>query len=208
MNINGQLISLDKIRISPTKARLFITVDSKNTAYIKGLNLSLRDEHGKVWNTESNGLSGQFNLLGTDIESIMLESSYFSKPKHLNLEITGYTSVLKAKSQFIFDFDNHKFESLPDFLQLKEVSSVNGKLTLTLTGHISKSDNFNELFSFEFVDTNGNKQLILSQGTEFSVDRSIADFIIEIDDLKTGKAVFTLANSPQQKIEPIVIPIY
>ena len=136
------------------------------------------------------------------------ESSYFSKPKHLNLEISGYEYVLKAKSQFIFDFDKQKFESLPDFIKLKEVSSENGKLTITLTGHISSEDKFNQIFSNEYVDTNGKKHEIPSQGKRFSADENFADFIIEIDDLKVGKAIFTLTNNPQQKIEPIVIPVY
>lgn len=206
-NVAGQLVNLDKIRISPTKARLFFTVDPSNTAYIKRLNLALKDENGKIWNTESNGLSGYFNQEGTDLNSIMLESTYFSKPKHLTLEISGYEFVTKSNSKFIFDFDSRKFESLPDFVKFKEVTSRDGKLTIILTSKIGEEDNFGQIFSFEYTDMDGEKQHIISQGMSSSHTEDSSAFI-EIEDLKSGKATFTQSDSPQQKIEPIVVPIY
>jgi len=207
VNIDGQKITFDKIRISPTKARVYIKPSNENSSYIKGLTLRLIDEKGKAWNTESNGLLGNFNADNTDLASIMLESSYFSRPKALWLEISGYEGVPKAQSSCTFDFKKRTFEGLPEFLELEKISTQNGKITFSLKAKLGKGDNFGQIFDSEYVDETGKKQDIQTVGKSVSSETS-AEFTIEIGNRTSGKAIFTVSNNPKKEISPITIPIY
>lgn len=86
--VDGQRIQVKQAIMYPTRLVLDVQIDPNNSKKIFGLSdLQLVDEQGRAWRTDT--------AIGEDTRSIYFESMYFSKPKKLTLQGSGFSGLDK-----------------------------------------------------------------------------------------------------------------
>lgn len=88
LTVDGQRIEVKEATLYPTRLVLDVNFDPKNTKKVFGLSdLQLVDEQGRAWRTDTS--------TGGDERSIYFESMYFSIPKKLTLQGSGFSGLDK-----------------------------------------------------------------------------------------------------------------
>ncbi len=203
-------VTIKRVVLSPIRGRVDFQADPENPYYLKGLFMTLKDEKGQTWATENNGISGLFDETGDNAGTSMMESSYFNRPKHLWLEISGYHRVMKDQSTAIYDYEKDRFELLPDYIHFEKSEIQNGELWLILTKKTVEADHYGQLFETSYTDENGKKLEMNSQGFSNShgEDTSTREYLIYLPIKEKGKARFKVSSGAFLEIEPIRIQIY
>ncbi|PYE45559.1 DUF4179 domain-containing protein [Paenibacillus barcinonensis] len=117
--VDGQRIEVKQATMYPTRLVLDVQLDPSNTKKIFGLSdLQLVDEQGRAWRTDTS--------IGEDTRSIFFESMYFSKPKKLTLQGSGFSGLDKKELDFTLNLKTHEITGGPPELQMLG-SKVEGK---------------------------------------------------------------------------------
>jgi hypothetical protein len=118
LTVDGQLIDVKQATLYPTRLVLDVKFDPKNTKKIFGLNdLQLVDERGRAWRTDT--------ATGEDDRSIYFESMYFSEPKKLTLQGSGFSGLDKEDLDLVLDLKTRQIKGGPTGLKMLG-SNVNG----------------------------------------------------------------------------------
>ncbi len=118
--IEGQTITVEKVEIYPTTAKITVKEDENNTMIFKDILFMLRNENNEVW-----GVVGGLTRSGNDY---FIESNYFTNYKKLYLEI-GEVEFMDKKKQLL-PVDCHKgtFTDGSKLLSDMELQSVSKQL--------------------------------------------------------------------------------
>ena len=137
--IEGQHIQVKQATMYPTRLVLDVQLDPNNTKKIFGLSdLQLVDEQGRAWKTNTS--------IGEDTRSIYFESMYFSKPKKLTLQGSGFSGLDKKELEFSLNLNTHEITGGPSGLRMLG-SKVEGK---DLIVDFSVPDSMENSFVFSF----------------------------------------------------------
>lgn len=141
LTVDGQLIDVKQATLYPTRLVLDVKLDPKNTKKIFGLDdLQLVDEQGRAWRTDT--------TTGEDERSIYFESMYFSIPKKLTLQGSGFSGLNKNELDIVVDLNSHKITGGPSGLKMLG-SKVVGK---DLVIHFSVDGSMEGKFILAFGD--------------------------------------------------------
>ncbi|MBY0202473.1 DUF4179 domain-containing protein [Paenibacillus cucumis (ex Kampfer et al. 2016)] len=138
--VDGQRIQVKQATMYPTRLVLDVQIDPNNSKKIFGLSdLQLVDEQGRAWRTDT--------AIGEDTRSIYFESMYFSKPKKLTLQGSGFSGLDKKELDFSLDLKTREITGGPSGLQMLG-SKVEGKnLIVDFSVPDSMEDSFVLAFS-------------------------------------------------------------
>lgn len=119
LTVDGQRIDVKQATLYPTRLVLNVNFDPKNTKKVFGLSdLQLVDEQGRAWRTDTS--------TGGDERSIYFESMYFSIPKKLTLQGSGFSGLDKKDLDLSLDLKSHQITGGPPGLKMVG-SKVEGK---------------------------------------------------------------------------------
>lgn len=119
LTVDGQRIDVKQATMYPTRLVLDVNFDPKNTKKVFGLSdLQLVDEQGRAWRTDTS--------TGEDERSIYFESMYFSIPKKLTLQGSGFSGLDKDELDLTLDLKSHRITGGPPGLKMVG-SKVEGK---------------------------------------------------------------------------------
>ncbi|WP_339240498.1 DUF4179 domain-containing protein [Paenibacillus sp. FSL R5-0517] len=119
LTVDGQRIDVKQATLYPTRLVLDVNFDPKNTKKVFGLSdLQLVDEQGRAWRTDTS--------TGEDERSIYFESMYFSIPKKLTLQGSGFSGLDKDELDFTLNLNSHRITGGPPGLKMVG-SKVEGK---------------------------------------------------------------------------------
>ena len=122
VEVDGQRLLLRELVVNPTHARLAVSSDPDNTAWLAGLDFYLEDEKGNRYEAGSRS-SGSGRLVSSgedgtnDVIHYYLESSFFRAPRRLTLYITGARWLDKDKEWVTVDLNTGEAGWLPDGLK-------------------------------------------------------------------------------------------
>ena len=116
---DGQRLLLRELVVNPTHARLAVSSDPDNTAWLRGLDFYLEDENGTRYEAGARS-SGSGRLVSSgadgtnDVIYYYLESSFFRAPKHLTLCLTGARWLDKDREWVTVDLTTGTAGWLPE----------------------------------------------------------------------------------------------
>ncbi|MEG0258920.1 MAG: DUF4179 domain-containing protein [Lysinibacillus sp.] len=115
VEIDGQLINVKSLKVSPLRTELRLSVDPTNTMRILGFEtIQLIDEKGEVWGAIEDGVIGTGSLLNGEV-SYFIQSNYFRQPKSLTIRL-GKVQALPIGQDYIeVDFLTKKVLYAPPF---------------------------------------------------------------------------------------------
>lgn len=85
--LDGQRLTLTEVELYPTHLRVNLEADPDNTAGLEGLDLYLENEYGERFERPG-GLTAAGDPEGEGMATFWLDSTFFSRGKHLTLYIT------------------------------------------------------------------------------------------------------------------------
>ena len=158
--LDGQTLILSSVEIYPTHMRFVFDDDENNTAWLKELKFYVEDEHGERFGGISNGVSA-FGKEGSPMMgTYMLESTFFSKSKHLTLCITDATWLDKDMERVHIDLENKTADVLPDSAEFESAEKMESGWLLTFSSLIPKSGGNSQIWTSTYYDPNGTEQNI------------------------------------------------
>ncbi len=119
MEVDGQLIIVNKVTISPLRAEIEFTIPESNSMRILDFNsVKLIDEQGEDWGRGRNGISA-LGSLSDNHYTMFIESNYFREPKSLTLIIDKIEALEKGKDFIEVDFEKRQVLSVPKELDIQ-----------------------------------------------------------------------------------------
>lgn len=115
--MDGQRFTLTEVELYPTHMRVDLKADDGNTAWLKGLDLYLENEHGQRFERRG-GITATGSGEGEGMGSFWLDSSFFSQGKHLTLHITRAQWKDKDAPRVRLDLAAGTAENLPQGVRL------------------------------------------------------------------------------------------
>lgn len=104
LEIDGQIIHVQSLKISPLRAEVKLSADEKNTMQILQIDkLKVLDEKGEEWGKISNGVV-VFGGFREDYNSLFIQSNYFREPKSLTLVLDDIEALPKGEDYVEIDF--------------------------------------------------------------------------------------------------------
>jgi len=140
--VDGQRIDVKEATLYPTRLVLDVNFDPNNTKKVFGLSdLQLVDEQGRAWRTDTS--------TGGDERSIYFESMYFSIPKKLTLQGSGFSGLDKKDLDLSLDLKSRRIIGGPSGLKMLG-SKVEGK-DLIIDFSVAGSMNGGYVLAFDNV---------------------------------------------------------
>lgn len=208
LDIKGQRIYLDCLMVYPTQARLYISCDPANSAYLKSLAVTFEDENGNCYNPKTNGVTGTYGTDGLNINSLYYESSYFTKAKHLKLSINGISLLDKDKLYGIVQYEKKTITNLPEGVSVSKMELHDSSLFLTLQAALPKDYSVFPLFDTLYYDITGKEYYFNSISTGTDEVNHVSSYDYRLVDFKDHYYKFRWSYAPLQTLEePIEIKI-
>lgn len=130
LELDGQKILLKNVEIYPTHMRVNLEDHPDNTAWLRDLDLYVRNEDGEQFGGVRNGISSTGSPDSPFTRSFRLESSFFSDSDKLTLCITGASWLEKDRQWTTLDIKNAEIEYLPRDVVLESVERSGTKLVV------------------------------------------------------------------------------
>ncbi|WP_308722250.1 DUF4179 domain-containing protein [Paenibacillus polysaccharolyticus] len=201
--VDGQRIQVKQTTMYPTRLVLDVQIDPNNSKKIFGLSdLQLVDEQGRAWRTDT--------AIGEDTRSIYFESMYFSKPKKLTLQGSGFSGLDKKELDFSLDLKTREIAGGPSGLQMLG-SKVEGKnLIVDFSVPDSMEDSFVLGFS-KVKDSTGKTYQTpgasWSPGYGKDLDHTTVSITIENGAKLQGQLQMKIATYPSKVKSPFSLEI-
>lgn len=211
IEVAGQKLTIEKVERYPTQLRLLWQEDESNESLITSIMFALQGQKQGRWETIHNGASG-IGMPG-EARQTWLESNWFSEKDNYQLQIEGLSLLPKQQQPITYDYRTNTIANLPNYIRLKEATPCETGLYLNF--EIQSTDSIvSSVFSTEYLDSNGTKQSMDSQGassgiTDFEKGENHIfknDFVVK--NYEKGPITLYLQWAPPQQLtEPIVIPL-
>lgn len=152
MEVDGQLIIVNQVTISPLRAEIEFTIPETNSMRILDFNtVKLIDEKGEEWGRGRSGISAMGSLRDNHY-TMFIESNYFREPKSLTLIIDKIEALEKGKDFIEVDFEKKQVLSVPKELDVHLEFETN--YTISAIYNIAQKNHVKDLFSY-LIDANG-----------------------------------------------------
>ncbi|HWI50478.1 MAG TPA: DUF4179 domain-containing protein, partial [Rummeliibacillus sp.] len=114
VTVDGQIIHLKMLKISPLRAEIQLASDDNNTQQILSINsIKLIDENGEIWGNKMNGITG-FGSFSDGNASLFIQSNYFRRPKKLTLIMDKIEALPKGEEYIVVDFKKKEIIQKPN----------------------------------------------------------------------------------------------
>ncbi|WP_227019802.1 DUF4179 domain-containing protein [Sinanaerobacter chloroacetimidivorans] len=199
--IEGQSLTVEEMKVYPTGTEVSFTFPEENTAWIKGLELSVEKDR-EIFLKGNNGLSATSD----DIHmSVFIESDYFDPPGSRTLLIQAIRLLDKQEEYVTVDINHKTITPAIHGSMLTEVTKKQGTASLTFTTRVSEDDNFG-MFSPEYQDEEGNVYDLQEMG--FSNIDSFMETRVVLTPPDNGKVILQRTLTPKIVLEkPIRIDL-
>ena len=126
VEVDGQRLLLRELEVNPTHARLAVSTDPENTAWLRGLDFYLEDEERNRYEAGArSGSSGRLVASGADgVNEVIyyyLESSFFRHPERLTLYLTGAEWLDKDAEWITVDLTTGAASWLPEGVEFRSI---------------------------------------------------------------------------------------
>lgn len=130
LEMDGQQILLKNVEIYPTHVRVNLEDHPDNTAWLRDLEMYVKNEKGEQFGGVKNGISATGSPDSPFTQSFRLESSFFSDSERLTLCITGAQWLEKGRQWTVLDIENAEIEYLPHGAVLEGVERSGTQLVI------------------------------------------------------------------------------
>lgn len=203
LTVDGQRIEVKEATLYPTRLVLDVNFDSNNTKKVFGLSdLQLVDEQGRAWRTDTS--------IGGDERSIYFESMYFSIPKKLTLQGSGFSGLDKEDLGLTLDLKSRRITGGPPGLKMVG-SKVEGK-NLIIDFSVAGSMNGGYVLGFDDVTDSAGKSYEISGSSWGSGDgmddsHTIVSSTVENGAKMQGKIQMHISTYPMKVKSPFSLDI-
>lgn len=112
IDIDGQTITIDRIDIYPTQAKLYFTPAATNDKLLKEIQIMLKDQQGQTYPPRAQGVTG--TIANGEVLSLWYESPYFSNAESLAAVMTAATFFDKSARYGSIDVATNTIGNLPE----------------------------------------------------------------------------------------------
>ncbi|MDF2543690.1 MAG: hypothetical protein K0S47_3408 [Herbinix sp.] len=131
LQIEGQTITLERLDLYPTQAKLIVHAKESNTSIITKLSAYLNNSNAEEeYQPVSNGVVGTIDDEG-NTASLWFESPYFEEGE-LQLHITGIFLIDKDKRYGEINYVKKSITNLPEGVILERLELIEGTLKISL----------------------------------------------------------------------------
>lgn len=163
--IDGQTMTLTEVEVYPTHLRINLDDAPENTAWLKGLDLYLENEHGDRFESSINGVSASGDPDGEGYSTFWLDSPFFSQGEELALYITGSRWLEKEGSRVRVDLKRQKASGLAEDVRFIGAEQHGKEWWLSFAAPQEIDGGMYQLFSGHFWDEAGRKYDISQWGS-------------------------------------------
>jgi len=153
--IDGQTMILTEVEVYPTHLRVNLEDAPGNTAWLKGLDLYLENEHGEQYHSGVNGISASGDPDGEGYATFWLDSPFFGQGEHLTLHITGARWQDKENNRVLVDPESGTAEGLPEDVWFLKAWQEGKTWWLAFVAPRESDGGMYQLFSHEAWDEAG-----------------------------------------------------
>lgn len=148
--VEGQKITMESLEVYPTQAKLLLRSNKENTARLNDISVTLRDDKGREYEVNKNGVTGTYSEDG-NLAAKWYESSYFTKTKSITAVVNGIDMIPVDKRYGMISLKNHSIENMPEGVSLKDmVLEKDGSLSITL--NVQFEDNiWTSVMQWEYI---------------------------------------------------------
>ncbi|HEY5586193.1 MAG TPA: DUF4179 domain-containing protein [Ruminiclostridium sp.] len=199
VEVEGQKILFEDIKIYPTKSILSVSFDKANSKKIFSLeNLKLVDEKGQEWGRINNGMTGSFP--GENSQTLNFQSNYFYKPKELYITGNSIRALEKGNCYITVDVEKRKITYSPyNFISISEFSLADNKLSFQAEIQKDLEDIYNGFqISNEATDANGNKLDNTCTGMVTDEKKIYNNYTLKLNDNFKGPITFKIYDYPSK----------
>lgn len=200
ITINSQRIFFDRLEIYPTKARLFLSYDEKNTSIVKDLDIHFQDNKGNIYDPATGWIGGSFDS-NNNISTKDYESSYFTNAKGLTLFINGISMIDKGKQFGKIDYKNKTITNLPKGITVTSMNMEGRNLNIELTSLPGYKNTRNSPISMNYYDMDGTTY---AMGITFGSDGKTNRVGFTINDYKDQQYKIMWSYPSMEKINPAI----
>lgn len=148
--VEGQKIMIESLEVYPTQAKLLLRSDKENTAQLNDISVTLRDDKGREYEMNKNGVTGTYSEDG-NLAAKWYESSYFTKTKSITAVVNGIDMIPTDKRYGMISLKNKTIENMPEGVSLKDmVLEKDGSLTITLNVQF-EDNNWTSVMQWEYI---------------------------------------------------------
>ena len=165
VEVEGQRLHFRELVVNPTHARLAVSSDPDNTAWLDGLDFYLEDEKGNRYEAGARS-SGSGRLVASGADGVndviyyYLESSFFQDPKHLTLYLTGARWLDKDKEWITVDLNTGAASWLPEGVEFLSADRQGEDVWCTML-----APGIQQLISWDYRDPEGGEHSFDSMST-------------------------------------------
>lgn len=159
--LDSQTITLTEVEVYPTHLRVNLDDASENTAWLKGLDLYLENEHGERFESSINGVTASGDPDGEGYATFWLDSPFFSRGKHLTLYITGSRWLEKDKPQVEVDLHAQTAKGLTEEIRFLGAKQYGNIWWVSFAAPQEEDGGMYQLFEGSFHDETGAKHDIM-----------------------------------------------
>lgn len=167
LTLEGQTLTLTEVELYPTHLRVRIDDNPANTAWLKGLDLYLENEHGEQFHSGINGITASGDPDGEGYATFWLDSPFFSQGEHLTLYITGAQWLEKDLERIRLDLENVTAEGLAESVRFTAAKRLPGGWELFFTAPRETDGGMYQLFQGHYWDEEGNEHDIWQWGNTY-----------------------------------------
>ena len=165
VEVDGQRLLLRELEVHPTHARLAVSSDPDNTAWLAGLDFYLEDEKGTRYEAGArSGSSGRLMASGADgtndVIYYYLESSFFRDPERLTLCLTGARWLDKDREWVTVDLTTGEASWLPEGAEFLSADRQGEDVHC-----VALVPDIQQLFSWTYRDPEGGEHSFDSMGS-------------------------------------------
>ncbi|WP_397539004.1 DUF4179 domain-containing protein [Rummeliibacillus pycnus] len=165
VTVDGQIIHLKTLKISPLRAEIQLASDKNNTQQILRINsIKLIDENDEIWGNKMNGITG-FGSFSDGNASLFIQSNYFRRPKKLTLIMDKIEALPKGEEYIVVDFKKKEIIQKPNLVNYLDYTLYPPD-TIAVNYQTKNTSAINEFFSHA-VDRN-NKTFTIGRSTSSS----------------------------------------
>ncbi|NJD01065.1 MAG: DUF4179 domain-containing protein [Ruminiclostridium sp.] len=209
IDVGGQKITFDSIRICPTRLEMKISLAPENTMKIFYFeDLKVIDEEGREWGSIINGISGTQD--DDNHRTLYFQSNYFTSPSKLHITGNSMRALDKADLRVIVDLKNKKFIKAPDDkLTLTDIKYEDNKIAFFYKLETKNSNHSYNVFTTNAFDSNMVELNSVSSGDSTADEHGIQEgnMVFEYTSPLSGPITFTLTDYPNSISSPFRIDV-